>query len=234
MIVLALETASLDVGVALADETGPLAVLSTRAGRKHAETLHPMVEEACRLADVVLGDLGAVAVDVGPGLFTGIRVGLAAAKGFAFALGLPLVGLTSLEILHAGMTAASAGGAVMAPMVDLRRGEVAWALGRPGEPLSAPRLSAAEDAAGELAGLVAAGERVLAAGDGARRYAELFEPRIVVAGPELAAPPVASLSVRAVGVLGAGEASDPMGVKPVYLREPDARINWSKMHEGLL
>ncbi len=233
MIALAIETASLDVGVALADETGPLVVLATRAGRRHAETLHPLVEEACRLAGVTLGDVGGVAVDVGPGLFTGIRVGLAAAKGFAVALGVPLVGLTSLEILHAAMTAASNGTAVVAPMVDLRRGEVAWALGRPGEALSEPRLSPAGEAASALAALAAGGESVIVGGDGARRYSGLFDPRVAVAGPELAAPPVASLSVRAVASLEAGKASLPMEVQPVYLREPDARINWSKMHEGL-
>ena len=233
MIALAIETASLDVGVALADETGPLVVLATRAGRRHAETLHPLVEEACGLAGVTLGDVGGVAVDVGPGLFTGIRVGLAAAKGFAVALGVPLVGLTSLEILHAAMTAASNGTAVVAPMVDLRRGEVAWALGRPGEALSEPRLSPAGEAASALAALAAGGESVIVGGDGARRYSGLFDPRVAVAGPELAAPPVASLSVRAVASLEAGKASLPMEVQPVYLREPDARINWSKMHEGL-
>jgi len=230
--VLALETSGSDVGAAVADEGGLLSSLTARAGRRHAELLHPMVEEACRLADTSLDELDAVAVDVGPGLFTGIRVGLAAAKGFALGLGVPLVPLTSLEILAAALEPLRQSGSVVVPVVDLRRGEVAWAIAEAGEPLFPPRLSPPEVAAAEVERRVADGARVVLAGDGARRYAELFSIEAVVAGAELAAPPVASLAVRAVSALAVGAVADPVVVEPLYLREPDARINWSPIHEG--
>jgi tRNA threonylcarbamoyladenosine biosynthesis protein TsaB len=231
---LAIETAGSDVATALADESGVLASLTARAGRRHAEVLHPMVAEICRIAGVGLPEVDAVAVDVGPGLFTGIRVGLAAAKGFALGLGVPLVPLTSLEILGAALEPLRQSGSVVVPMMDLRRGEIGWAVAEPGQPFPAPRLSPPEVAAGEIRRLVESGARLALAGDGARRYAELFPVEAVIAGPELSAPPVASLAVRAVQALAAGAVADPVSVEPVYLREPDARINWSAMHQGAL
>lgn len=234
MKLLALETSGSDVAAAFADESGVLSSLVARAGRRHAELLHPMVVEAGRLAGVALRELDAVAVDVGPGLFTGIRVGLAAAKGFALGGGIPLVPLSSLEILAAALEPLRQSGSVVVPVVDLRRGEVAWAVAEPGEPLSEPRLSTPAVPAGEVGCRTARGERVVIAGDGARRYAELFPIEATVAGLELSAPPVASLAVRAVSALAAGAVADPFGVEPVYLREPDARINWSPFHHGAL
>lgn len=232
MRVLAIETAAGDVAAGIGDESGPIAVLAVRAGHRHVELLHPMVAEVCRLAGVGLGELDAVAVDIGPGLFSGIRVGLAAAKGFALGLGIPIVALTSLEIIAAALEPVRQSGSVVLPVVDLRRDEVGWAVAGPGEPLGPARLSRPEHVAREVARLVTDGERVVLAGDGARRYADLFPLAAALAGPELSSPPVASLAVRAVSALAAGAVSDPFDVKPAYLREPDARINWSKMHTG--
>lgn len=125
MTVLAIETTTSVVGVALAEGSGVLAVVAARTSRHHAEVLHPAIDEACRLAGVELDELEGIAVDVGPGMFTGIRVGVSAAKGLAVSLGLGVVGRTSLQILA---DAVSAAGGVPLPVVDLRRGEVAWAL----------------------------------------------------------------------------------------------------------
>ena len=83
MLILGIETATPLVSVAIGGHEGVLGLFETSRGRRHAETLVPAIEFVCKQADVQIGEFGAIAVDVGPGLFTGMRVGLAAAKAIA-------------------------------------------------------------------------------------------------------------------------------------------------------
>jgi tRNA threonylcarbamoyladenosine biosynthesis protein TsaB len=240
MMLLALESATIEVGVALRDSSGLLAALVARPGRRHVETLHPAVEAVCAAANTTLAGVGAVAVDVGPGLFTGVRVGVAAAKAFAFALEVPVVACTSTEVLaHAARDA----GPDVVPVVDMRRGEVAWvmptgaATDEAGIVLAGDvlriRLGTVEELADEIAG---GGDRpLLIVGDGARRHGAAIcdavtarggrAPRL--AGDALGAPPVASLADLALLRFDAGLRTTAVDVAPVYLRAPDTRINWA-------
>ncbi|MGA3217124.1 MAG: tRNA (adenosine(37)-N6)-threonylcarbamoyltransferase complex dimerization subunit type 1 TsaB [Acidimicrobiales bacterium] len=223
MMILAIETATIEVGVALGDETGPLATLTARPGRRQAETLHPAIAEVCRIGRISPGQLDAIAVDIGPGLFTGLRVGVAAAKALAGGLGLPVVTASSLEILRAACPAVP--GAVV-PVIDMRRGEVAWLM--PKSPPASFRVGSISELLAELASLDGP---VLLVGDGAQRYrlelAGALSPGPVFGGTELAAAPVASFVVLAMAALSAGRFLDPAEVRPWYGREADARINWS-------
>jgi len=101
MITLAIETATESVGVALAGDDGIIASVEVHEGRRHAEVLAPAIDFACRHAGVDLGKIAAVGVDVGPGLFTGMRVGAATAKAMGQALQIPVVGVSSLDVLAA-------------------------------------------------------------------------------------------------------------------------------------
>ena len=101
MIVLGIESATESVGVALAASDGVLASVEVARGRRHAESIVPCVQFVCERADIELSEVGAIAVDVGPGLFTGMRVGIATAKSLAMALNIPMVPMTSLEVLAA-------------------------------------------------------------------------------------------------------------------------------------
>lgn len=240
MLILAVETATEAAGVALADDGGVAVAVSVPRGRRHAETVTPAVEFACRRAGVALADIDAVAVDVGPGLFTGLRVGIATAKGLGFALGCPLVTASSLEVLaHAGADVIGSG--LIVPVVDARRGEVFTARlrsGRDGVVAEGPEeLLTPDDLAARLEGV---DEPVLLVGDGALRYRDLLEsaptsgppaagaPTRHVAGPLLAHPPVAVLARLGLARLAAGAVHDPGGVSPRYLRPADARINWEQ------
>ena len=118
--------------------------------------------EVCRIGRISPRQLDAIAVDIGPGLFTGLRVGVAAAKALAGGLGLPVVTASSLEILRAACPAVP--GAVV-PVIDMRRGEVAWLMPR-ARPLRSVSVASAELEA-ELA---SAYGPVLLVGDGAHRY----------------------------------------------------------------
>ena len=123
MNLLAIETATETVGVAVRTDAGAQAELTLTGRRRHVETLAPAIEHLCSGVGLALGDLDVVAVDIGPGLFTGLRVGVATAKGLAQALGIGVIGRTSLEILVRAAGAAGHTGRVLAA-VDARRGEV--------------------------------------------------------------------------------------------------------------
>jgi tRNA threonylcarbamoyladenosine biosynthesis protein TsaB len=235
---LGIETAAGLVGVALGDADGPLAGVWLRSDRRHAETLAPAVEHVLSQAGATLADVEAIAVDVGPGLFTGLRVGVATAQGLAEGLGVGVVQVTSVDVLA---TEAYEGGwdGRVAAVVDARRGEV-FAAQYPGPPPVTEGLtegptegpsrytpaSLAEKLAGELAGKPARKPGTLLVGTGAHRYADVFEGH----GLRIAAirePSPRVLVSVAAGRLEAGEAPvRPGAVRPVYLREADARINW--------
>ena len=89
--ILGIETAVEHVGVALGDHRGIRAHTMVASDRRHAESLTPMIRFAMQQAGVEMTDLSAIAVDVGPGLFTGMRVGMATAQSMAWALELPIV-----------------------------------------------------------------------------------------------------------------------------------------------
>jgi tRNA threonylcarbamoyladenosine biosynthesis protein TsaB len=230
MKLLAIDTATRLVGCALWDDDGPVAANLLVAGQRHVEVLLPAIDELCRQAGISVADLDAVAVDIGPGLFTGLRVGLATATTIATARNIPAVGVTSLEALaHPHRR----GPGRLAAVVDARRGEVYWALfegdGRCYKELRAPSVASPQDAAREIG-------NVLAVGDGALRYREIFE----AAGSEVAGPGDMWPSPLAVAELGMeritgkallrGTASEAGTLPaPLYLRQADVRIGWDQV-----
>ncbi|HYF46464.1 MAG TPA: tRNA (adenosine(37)-N6)-threonylcarbamoyltransferase complex dimerization subunit type 1 TsaB, partial [Acidimicrobiales bacterium] len=196
---------------------------------RHAETLAPQIEALCRLADVPLAKVGAIAVDVGPGLFTGLRVGFTTAKTLASALEVPMIGFTSLDLLA---HAAHLTDRLVVAAVDARRGEVFAALYRPvpgGVQQEAPPAVVRPD---ELASeLQARNEECLLVGDGAVRHRDVFADvdHARLGGPELAHPSAAVLVGLAHPRALREEFVAPHELAPLYLREPDAqRHGWPR------
>jgi tRNA threonylcarbamoyladenosine biosynthesis protein TsaB len=242
---LALETATDLVGAALLRD-GSVAERSHLGGRAHAELLAPAIEEVCALSGCTLGDLDALAVDVGPGLFTGLRVGVATAKALGQALSLGVLAVSSLDILAAGAYEAAPGArsARVVAVVDARRGEVFAAAydagaggGGPDGPDPAAVRTDREGALtpGDLVAWcdeLAADGPVLVVGDGAVRYLELLAPRPgldVGLVQTVAAPPPAALVRLAARRLAAGAVpAAAADVVPDYRRPADARINWEE------
>lgn len=228
MILLAIETATITVGVALLDETQVRASFSARPGRRHAETLHPAITSVLASVGAHLTDVDAIAVDVGPGLFTGLRVGVAAAKAFAYALGTPAVAVTSTEVLR---RAAPAEGRPVVPVVDMRRGEVAFEL--PGE--DEIHVASPDELVARLHKEPAL-SRALLVGDGAIRHAATIRAA-GPAGVEIGDDSHAGPDPEALGLLGLerlhrGEVCDAFALAPRYYRQADARINFSSRDDA--
>src|SRR5688572_1872669 len=127
MLILGIETATEQVGVAIGGHEGVLGLHELSRGRRHAETLVPAIEFLCRQADVELAEFGCIAVDVGPGLFTGMRVGMATGKALAQALRVPMIGISSLDLLAFPLRHTDR---VIAAVIDAKRGELFYAFYR--------------------------------------------------------------------------------------------------------
>ena len=230
MIVLGIETSTMQVGCALGGIEGVLCSFSAAHGRRHAETLAPAIEFLCRQTGISLSEVGVVAVDVGPGLFTGLRVGVAAAKGFAQALRVPMIGISSLDLLAFPLRHSSR---LIVPAIDARRGEVYTAAYRqvPGgvQRVREPHLMTPQDLAADL---IASGDDVLLVGDGTFRYeADLQEVGAENAGPGHRYPSAAALVELAQPKALREEFVQPWELEVLYLRQSDAEINWA-IREG--
>ena len=95
MLILGIESATSQVGAAIGGHEGVLASAHSSRGKRHAEVLTPQIDFVRRQARIDLTEISVVAVDVGPGLYTGLRVGIAAGMAIAFGLGVPMIGVSS-------------------------------------------------------------------------------------------------------------------------------------------
>lgn len=227
MLILGIETAAVQVGCAIGGHEGVLASFHAARRRRHVEALVPAIEFICRQAGVELKELGAIAVDIGPGLFSGLRVGVTTAKTLAQALRLPMIGVASLDLLAFPVRHSTR---LIVPVIDARRGEVFYACYRqvPGgvQNLSGYEIGSPDDLASELE---AKGEDALLVGDGALRYASKLSG---VAGSQITGPPNVYPSAAALVALAHAQALredfvSPSELEPLYLRRTDAELNWN-------
>ncbi len=208
VLTLAVTSSTAMVGVAITDDGEVLSSFHEATDRRHAEELTPMVAKAMAEAGLSARDVEQFAVDVGPGRFTGLRVGIATVRTLALATGRPVVPVSSLEALAVG--AGLAEGPVVA-VIDARRAEVFQQRFEAGGPTSAPAYGPPL----EMYALVQSGDRVV--GDGADRYAEIYGAA-VLPGHEPSAEVIALLARDRRAVPGPE-------VAPLYLRDPDVQVN---------
>ncbi len=205
MISLAITTSTATVGVAVGDENRLLGSEQQVTERRHAEELAPMIQRVLDTASIAMSDIDRLVVDIGPGRFTGLRVGLATVRTLALALDKQVVPVTSLETL-----AAACDTSPVLVSVDARRGEVFQQHFVNGQPQSDPVVGAPDELAPSLEGLVVVG-------DGVDRYPELYG-QAGVAGRQVQADVMLRVAQTRKSLAGTE-------VKPLYLREPDANPN---------
>jgi tRNA threonylcarbamoyladenosine biosynthesis protein TsaB len=207
VIVLGLDTCLSSCSVAVLDGERVLASAREVMARGHQERLAPMARDVMAQAGLAFDRLDRIAVTVGPGSFTGLRVGIAFAKGLAFALDKPAVGIGTLEAL------AAQGSGLVFPAIDARRGQLYLQAFGDGRALMAPDALTAEVAAARLAEL-SQGRPFTLIGSGAVLLAELAPAATVIAAEGADAVHVARLAA----------ARAPGPLKPLYLRAPDAKL----------
>lgn len=228
MIVLGIDTSTTASSVALGTEGGMLAA-ATVGGRARQASVAAVLEHLLRWSGVELAQVGGVAVGIGPGLFTGLRVGVETAKTLAQVLRVPIVGITSLDALAYNVRFTSRR---IATVIDARRGEVFFAIYEPA-PGGVVRESGYQVAPPDrlVAELEALGREVLVVGDGALRYRRALEElrgRVEFASPAFAHPRASALIELAVPRFLREEHDRLFDVVPLYLRRTDAEIAWDE------
>lgn len=223
MRVLGLDTATSGCSAALWDDGAVTARRREPMARGQAEALVPLAQAALADAGCAFDALDRIAVTVGPGAFTGLRIALAAARGFAVAAGLPVVGVTSFDAIAHGLPEAERDGRTVLVAVDSRRAEPFLQLFHPDlTPFGEPAMLEPAAVPGWLDGLLSGGDGtrpLLVAGDGAAALRPLLEGR---ADTAFAAGP-GTPDAAVVATLGARrEAGLP--AQPFYLRPPDVSL----------
>ena len=219
MLILALDSAALSGSVALCEDGVLIAECTVCTGHTHSETLLPMVEAVLRAAGRQVGDIGLFACTVGPGSFTGVRIGVAAAKGFAWGREVPCYGVSTLEAMALSLGEYQG---YVCPVMDARRSQVYNALFYVNhgslKRITEDRAIALAQLKQELAHLT---EPVFLVGDGSVLTYKTLSGDI----PNLIMPPEHRMHQRAVGVAllaaqkqAAGETGDGAALTPNYLR----------------
>jgi tRNA threonylcarbamoyladenosine biosynthesis protein TsaB len=232
MLVLGVDTATADAVVGVTDDGKVVREASVGPGPdgrpRHSQVLLAEIERSVEAAGG-WGRIDRIAVGIGPGSFTGLRIGIATARALAQARGLGLAPVGSLRALARGISIhADSTGELSLPVLDARRGEAFAALfDYRGAELWPPVVARPD----ELAGSVQALDRsLLAAGDGALRFAaELEAAGATVAPPEDPMHRVAARHVCAVGETAVE--APPDRIQPLYLRPPDAK-RWLERDRG--
>ena len=229
MLVLGIETSTEQTAVALGTEQGIVAGAMLAAARPGGEMVIPAIEHLLAWSNVSLSSLGGIAVGLGPGLFTGMRVGIATAKTLAQTLHVPIVGLASLDLVAFSVGYVRT---LICAAIDAKRGEVFYALYLP-VPGGIARQTEFEvgSPAHLTAELEARREDILMVGNGALAYRRELEEagnHVSFASPAHAFPAATALVELSIARLTREDFDRLYELKPFYVRKSDAQIAWDR------
>lgn len=234
MYVLGIDTATMVCSVGLAGQDRIIAEVTVHTRQTHSERLMPMIRQMIADADLTPQDLSGIAVSIGPGSFTGLRIGITTAKSMAFALDIPVAGISTLEALAAQFPYC---GYLIRPVIDAQKENVYTALyctdaGYP-QRLGDIEVMSMRSVAQHIQ---TCGQRVIVTGEivpFGEQLATLDDGALVYPAQALYRMPrgavIAELGLRR---LLAGQGEDPGSLTPFYLRRPEAEVLWEKRHGG--
>lgn len=227
MLILGIETATRTGGVSIVSETGVVAEYTLNIEVTHSERLMSTVDRVLSDTGISLSNIDGLAVSIGPGSFTGLRIGTATVKALAFATGRPVAAVPTLKALAWNLPEASR---LICPLLDARKRDVYTAAYRfvdgelateQGE-MVVPLAVLAERANAEM----------IFTGEGSvvfrRELQDLLGARAFFAPLSAVVPSAASVAEIGLGMLRSGTTTDPDLLTPLYIRRPEAEIIWEK------
>lgn len=225
---LAIDTSSLVLSCALAEEDRLIAEWTVQRKLTHSEQLIPHMDEMIKEAGVSKKEISAIAVSIGPGSFTGLRIGLATAKMASYIWKVPLIGVDTLEALAWNMAGSQA---FVLPLLDTQRGNVYAALYGAFDELWQEEKEEAAPIDEVIEAALRHGGPIIAVGECADKYKD----KLVVAGIKLAPPHnrlarAGSVALAGLKKLAEGKTDDPLRILPNYIRRSEAEVLWEKRH----
>lgn len=228
MKILAIETATVAGSVAIVDDqAGLIGEVRVDVSIVHAERLMPSIEWLLKSSNISIGEIDAFAVSIGPGSFTGLRIGLSTVKGFSYATKKPLVPVRTLDAFARTLPYCSY---MICPMLDARKNEVYAALYKWENSTCVKIMPETALSPGDLMGQI--NEPVILMGEGTKKYRELIasllKEKAFYAPPSKMSPSAATVAEVAVEQIQQGITTDPVSLTPFYIRKSEAEIRWKK------
>lgn len=227
MLILGIETSTKTGSVAVVSEQGVVAQYTLNIEVTHSERLMSTVDRVLKDTGLTIADLSGFAVAIGPGSFTGLRIGISTIKGLAFATGKPVAAVPTLQALAGNLPFSTF---PVCPMLDARKNEVYAALYK-FDGTSLARISAEEAIPLlELDGKIT--EKTIFTGEGSRLYQiairNIFGDRAVFAPLAATVPSAAVIAEMGLSMIASGMNTDPDSLVPLYIRRPEAEVAWEK------
>lgn len=222
MLILGIETSTRAAGVALISDEKILAEISQESKLYHSENLLPQIEEVLRIANVEKVD--AVAVSIGPGSFTGLRIGLAAAKALSYAWQIKIIGVPTLHTIAAHFPKSSA---MILPLIDAQKNSAyvqPFKNLQPVEEITVRSIAEILDAAGQ------SDEEIILCGDVLDKIKSLPD-NVTFAPINLRMPRAVNVALYGKILLDAGKIGNVMDMEPLYLRRSEAEELWDRRHK---
>jgi tRNA threonylcarbamoyladenosine biosynthesis protein TsaB len=227
MYILGIETSTKTGSVAIASEDGVIAQYSLNIEVTHSERLMSTVDRVLTDTGFTTADMDGYAVAIGPGSFTGLRIGLAAVKGLALVTGKPVAAVPTLKALAWNLPYAAY---PVCPMLDARKNEVYAATYRFEGSALFYVMAEAVISLSRLSGRIS--EKTLFTGEASRLFRkdiiELFGDRALFAPISAILPSAAAVAEIGLDMIKSGKLADPDSLTPMYIRRPEAEVAWEK------
>lgn len=227
MIVLSVDTSTQNACAAIMSHEGLIAEYTISNKKTHSQNIMPMIEDMMQKSGLTMDMIDAFAVTVGPGSFTGLRIGMATVKTFSQVMKKPIVGVSTLEALAESHIMTDN---LICPIIDARRGDVYNALYKEGKCVQSDRAININTLLEEIKG-----QKVIFVGDGALSYKDIIEETM---GDDAIFSPHSTNTTRGANVcqvafkkLDMGLSDDPYTLNPVYLRVSQAEREYAEKNK---
>ena len=199
---------------------------------KHSSTLVPAIKNILKRADLKIEEMNGIAVSIGPGSFTGLRIGLCVAKGLCYARSLPLLGIPTLDAMAFPFKEIPY---LICPIIESNKDEIYDAVFRGGTNLHKVIDYKCEDIQSLLLRLFPLKEKIIFLGDGVKKYQDIIKEKIskdaLFINSRLNLPVATSIAFLGINKLKKGEKDNISTISPFYLRKSEAEIIWEKKYK---
>lgn len=200
--------------------------------KKHSSILVPAIKDLLKTIDLKMEEINGIAVSIGPGSFTGLRIGLSVAKGLCYARSLPLLGIPTLDALAFSLKEIPY---LICPVLEAKKDEIYDVVFRGGDSLHRIMDYKCEDIHNLLARLSLLREKMIFLGDGIKKYRDIIKEKIgkdaLFIDSQLNLPVSSNIAFLGLNKLKKGEKDDISTLSPFYLRKSAAEIIWEKKYE---